>query len=86
MGEAQQTVLLYNIQVLLPRLFNGIGPRWARIVKIRQAPAARSANITILFSTSSQPQYFAQVCCSWRVIQRIWSGRHFPEHELPSAL
>jgi len=56
----RQTLLLYSFQVLLPRLFNGIGPRWTRITDIRQAPAANCANLTILFSTSSQPQYFEQ--------------------------
>jgi hypothetical protein len=61
MDVPRQTALLENIRQLLPRLFNGIGPRWGNIVSIQQSQSALLANITMLFSISSQPTFFEQV-------------------------
>lgn len=61
----KQTLLLYTVQQLLPRLFNGIGPRWARITSVRQSAAAKTANVTFTMSTSSVAEYFEQVGLSF---------------------
>lgn len=57
----KQTLLLTTVQQLLPRLFNGIGSRWARITKVSHSVASKTVNVTMLAATSSVPQYYEQV-------------------------
>jgi hypothetical protein len=57
----KQTLLLTTVQQLLPRLFNGIGSRWARITKVSHSVAAKTVNVTMLAATSSVPKYYEQV-------------------------
>ena len=57
----KQTLLLTTVQLLLPRLFNGIGSRWARITKVSHSVASKTVNLTMLAATSSVPQYYEQV-------------------------
>lgn len=59
--EAKQTLVLYTIQQLLPRLFNGIGARFARMTAVSQSLVSRTVNVTMIMSTSSVPDYFEQV-------------------------
>lgn len=59
--EAKQTLVLYTIQQLLPRLFNGIGARFARMTAVSQSLVSQTVNITMIMSTSSVPEYFEQV-------------------------
>lgn len=57
----KQTLLLTTVQQLLPRLFNGIGSRWARLTKVSHSVAAKTVNLTMLAATSSVPKYYEQV-------------------------
>jgi serine/threonine protein kinase len=56
----KQTLLLTTVQLLLPRLFNGIGSRWARLTKVSHSVAAKTVNLTMLAATSSVPKYYEQ--------------------------
>lgn len=76
MTAEKQTLVLFSIQQLLPRLFNGIGSRWARITKVSQSIPGKSANVTVLMATSSVPEYFEQVTFWWLPKQACFAGQY----------
>ena len=67
LDDKRETALLFHIQLLLPRLFNGIGPRWNRVLSVSQSEASKTANVTLIMATSSTPESFQQAsevhCC-----------------------
>ena len=58
----KQTALLSVMARLFPRLAFGVGPQQLRIVAVKDEIASQTATITIVTTSTGDPQAFAEVC------------------------